>query len=95
MDEFTGQLWNIWKEVRDEMPLAQVRNTRIDMLFDFSETEWTGPQTWHLGIFRSDYMLHDPEGSDGTVSLGIKQVEFNTISSSFGALSERVAALHR
>ncbi|KAH8825824.1 glutathione synthase [Flagelloscypha sp. PMI_526] len=41
----------------------------------------------HLGIFRSDYLIHD-----GTE---LKQVEFNTISSSFGTLSERVARLHR
>jgi len=37
-------------------------------------------------------MLHNPDGG-GEVSL--KQVEFNTISSSFGALSCRAAALHR
>lgn len=47
----------------------------------------------HLGLFRSDYFIHQPspESSD----LSIKQVEFNTISSSFGALSEKTAALHR
>ena len=50
-------------------------------------------QPLHLGIFRSDYLLHSPEGSEEAVSL--KQVEFNTISSSFGTLSDRVAALHR
>ncbi|EKM49834.1 uncharacterized protein PHACADRAFT_265549 [Phanerochaete carnosa HHB-10118-sp] len=45
-----------------------------------------------LGLFRSDYMVHRPD-PHGPASL--KQVEFNTISSSFGALSQRVAALHR
>ncbi|GJE92569.1 glutathione synthetase [Phanerochaete sordida] len=45
-----------------------------------------------LGLFRSDYMVHLPD-SKGPASL--KQVEFNTISSSFGTLSQRVAALHR
>lgn len=49
-------------------------------------------QPLHLGLFRSDYMLHTGEG-DGKISL--KQVEFNTISSSFGPLSERAAAMHR
>ena len=49
-------------------------------------------QSWHLGLFRSDYLLHNPDG-DKQVSL--KQVEFNTISSSFGTLSSRAAALHR
>lgn len=50
-------------------------------------------QPLHLGLFRSDYLIHQPspESSD----LSIKQVEFNTISSSFGALSEKTAALHR
>ena len=48
-------------------------------------------QPLHLGIFRSDYLLHSPEDSKEAVSL--KQVEFNTISSSFGALSERSAAV--
>ena len=47
----------------------------------------------HLGIFRSDYLLHAPEGAEAPLSL--KQVEFNTISSSFGALSERVSGLHK
>ncbi|GAA5937671.1 glutathione synthase [Sporobolomyces koalae] len=47
-----------------------------------------------LGIFRSDYLVHAPADSrpqDWT----LKQVEFNTISSSFGALSTRVSQLHR
>lgn len=48
-------------------------------------------QPLHLGLFRSDYLLHTGEG-DGRISL--KQVEFNTISSSFGPLSERTAAMH-
>ncbi|KIW38494.1 glutathione synthetase [Exophiala oligosperma] len=47
-------------------------------------------QDMTLGLFRSDYMLHTPE--DGPQSL--RQVEFNTISSSFGGLSCRVAEMH-
>ncbi|KAF7323690.1 Glutathione synthetase [Mycena kentingensis (nom. inval.)] len=43
-------------------------------------------QPLQLGLFRSDYLLHG--GNE------LKQVEFNTISSSFGTLSERTAALH-
>lgn len=50
-------------------------------------------QELHLGIFRSDYMLHAPNGVNGDITL--KQVEFNTISASFGTLSEQTAALHR
>ncbi|CUA75290.1 glutathione synthase [Rhizoctonia solani] len=48
-------------------------------------------QPLHLGLFRSDYMLHQSDGDD----LDIKQVEFNTISSSFGPLSHQVSALHK
>ncbi|KAF5393771.1 hypothetical protein D9757_000260 [Collybiopsis confluens] len=47
-------------------------------------------QPLHLGLFRSDYLLHQ-RGSDIT----LKQVEFNTISSSFGTLSERASGMHR
>eukprot|EP00527_Entomoneis_sp_CCMP2396_P006824 CAMPEP_0198148864 /NCGR_PEP_ID=MMETSP1443-20131203/43784_1 /TAXON_ID=186043 /ORGANISM="Entomoneis sp., Strain CCMP2396" /LENGTH=563 /DNA_ID=CAMNT_0043813713 /DNA_START=482 /DNA_END=2173 /DNA_ORIENTATION=- len=43
-------------------------------------------QADRLGLLRSDYMLQNNS---------IKQVELNTIASSFGALSTRVAALHR
>ncbi|CCM00996.1 uncharacterized protein FIBRA_03044 [Fibroporia radiculosa] len=49
-------------------------------------------QPLHLGLFRSDYMLHSPGNGEPT---SLKQVEFNTISSSFGTLSERSADLHR
>ncbi|KAG8778161.1 hypothetical protein FRC12_025134 [Ceratobasidium sp. 428] len=48
-------------------------------------------QTLHLGLFRSDYMLNE----DSNGNLDIKQVEFNTISSSFGPLSHQVSTLHR
>lgn len=48
-------------------------------------------QPLQLGLFRSDYLLHAP-GNGEPISL--RQVEFNTISSSFGALSERAADLH-
>ncbi|KAJ7846333.1 hypothetical protein B0H14DRAFT_2772274 [Mycena olivaceomarginata] len=68
---------------------------------DFVGQLWTGWKTLRdeglvqplqLGLFRSDYLLH--AGLDGE-PLSLKQVEFNTISSSFGTLSERTAALHR
>lgn len=51
-------------------------------------------QSRHLGLFRSDYLLHSAETS-GTTTVSLKQVEFNTISSSFGALSQNVAKMHR
>ena len=45
-----------------------------------------------LGIFRSDYLLHD---TDTKSPLELKQVEFNTIASSFGALSQKAGEMHR
>ncbi|KAG9994716.1 glutathione synthase, partial [Aureobasidium melanogenum] len=46
-----------------------------------------------LGLFRSDYMVHlDPAHSAAKPT--IKQVEFNTIASSFGGLSTQVSKLH-
>ncbi|KAL1608841.1 Glutathione synthetase [Nothophoma quercina] len=51
-------------------------------------------QNLSLGLFRSDYMVHeDPSQSNPTP--GLKQVEFNTIASSFGGLSSQVSALHK
>lgn len=47
-----------------------------------------------MGLFRSDYMVHTDPSSSNTSS-GLKQVEFNTIASSFGGLSSRVSALHK
>ncbi|ORY29749.1 glutathione synthase [Naematelia encephala] len=49
-------------------------------------------QPIQLGIFRSDYLLH----STSTKSdMELKQVEFNTIAASFGALSQRAGEMHR
>ena len=46
-----------------------------------------------LGIQRSDYMLHQSDNSkEGKYSL--KQVELNTIASSFAGLASAVAKLH-
>ncbi|KAG5641608.1 hypothetical protein DXG03_004645 [Asterophora parasitica] len=69
VDDFIGQLWTGWRQLRDEGLV----------------------QPLHLGLFRSDYLLHAPPDQAPT----LKQVEFNTISVSFGALSERTAGLHR
>ncbi|KAE8142228.1 hypothetical protein BDV38DRAFT_151972 [Aspergillus pseudotamarii] len=48
-------------------------------------------QTLSLGLYRSDYMVHAPSSS---TTPSLKQVEFNTISSSFGGLSSLVTSLH-
>lgn len=50
----------------------------------------TSKQTIKLGIHRSDYMLDAQRDN-----MGMKQVEFNTISSSFSSLSSSVSELHR
>ena len=58
-------------------------------------------QPLSLGLFRSDYLLHDIENSSAADmgsranQLELKQVEFNTISASFGALCTKVNGLHR
>lgn len=46
-----------------------------------------------LGIHRSDYMLNEDSSSTGKYQL--KQVELNTIASSFAGLSCKIAGLHR
>ncbi|KAH9463693.1 hypothetical protein MJO28_017212 [Puccinia striiformis f. sp. tritici] len=45
-----------------------------------------------LGIFRNDFLLHQSEPDK---PLLIKQVEFNTVSVSFGSLASKVSGLHR
>jgi len=52
-------------------------------------------QKVHLGINRSDYMLHSEGTASTSSSASIKQVEINTIASSFGCLSTEVTRLHR
>ena len=49
-------------------------------------------RTLALGLFRSDYMVHQEDGNTTPV---IKQVEFNTIASSFGGLSAQTSDLHK
>jgi len=49
-----------------------------------------------LALNRSDYMFHREKGSplDGLASISIKQVEFNTMASSFGGLCTRLSKHH-
>ncbi|KAG0637098.1 hypothetical protein HOY80DRAFT_974342 [Tuber brumale] len=51
-------------------------------------------QPLSLGLFRSDYMIHIAPEDPNALPM-IHQVEFNTIASSFGALSTRVSELHK
>ncbi|KAG6902416.1 hypothetical protein C0995_000342 [Termitomyces sp. Mi166 len=86
----------------DEEFLDRIMGTEngVGKVDDFIGQLWTGwrglrdkglAQSLHLGLFRSDYLVHSPP--DEPTSL--KQVEFNTISVSFGSLSHRTARLHR
>lgn len=51
-------------------------------------------QDLSFGLFRSDYMVHQ-DTSDASAGLQVKQVEFNTIASSFGGLSTKTCLLHK
>jgi len=51
-------------------------------------------QKAYLGVFRSDYMLHEPTGGEKQAPR-LQQVELNTIASSFGTLSSVVYDLHK
>ncbi|KAK0549119.1 Glutathione synthetase [Tilletia horrida] len=92
VDEFQGKLWEIYLQVRKEQQEALQAGTPLSI-----------GQRLHLGLFRSDYLLHapddDPDQAESSVgsrrNLELKQVEFNTISASFGSLSSRVSELHR
>ncbi|OZJ05784.1 hypothetical protein BZG36_01294 [Bifiguratus adelaidae] len=60
----------------------------------YKQVQEEGPaQTISLGLHRCDYLLHVPLGSTSTPIP--QQVEFNTIASSFGALSSITGDLHR
>lgn len=48
-------------------------------------------QPIHMGIVRSDYLLHEAEGEP----LSMRQVEFNAIGCAFGPHSQIVGTLHK
>ncbi|KAI4599662.1 hypothetical protein KJ359_001398 [Pestalotiopsis sp. 9143b] len=87
---------------RDESFLAQIVK-EIGDSDEFTQALWKVHlrvkeegyvQPLSLGLFRSDYMLHQEESGSSSAPQ-IKQVEFNTIASSFGGLSAQTSALHR
>ena len=53
-----------------------------------------GSQQARLAILRSDYMLHEPEGSGVPGSCRLLQVELNTIAASDASLGSKVGELH-
>eukprot|EP00573_Skeletonema_grethae_P002388 CAMPEP_0201690004 /NCGR_PEP_ID=MMETSP0578-20130828/3519_1 /ASSEMBLY_ACC=CAM_ASM_000663 /TAXON_ID=267565 /ORGANISM="Skeletonema grethea, Strain CCMP 1804" /LENGTH=575 /DNA_ID=CAMNT_0048174849 /DNA_START=286 /DNA_END=2013 /DNA_ORIENTATION=- len=83
VDEFTGMLWTLYEAIY---------LTREDG----SNKHARGAD--RLGVLRSDYMLHKSSSgsssSSGEEYYSIKQVELNTIASSFAGLASSVAKLH-
>jgi len=60
-----------------------------------AEADSAAHQADRLGIHRSDYMLHKDDENDESSPYQLKQVELNTIASSFAGLSCKIAGLHR
>ncbi|PNY24084.1 Glutathione synthetase [Tolypocladium capitatum] len=87
---------------RDEEFLAQIVKEVVDgddfirnlwqLHLKVKEEGYTQPLS--LGLFRSDYMVHQ-DASTSPPTLQAKQVEFNTIASSFGGLSCYASLLHK
>jgi glutathione synthase len=86
VDKFIAQLWQVHLKVKDE--------GYVQVLFNlFQQNCMLRPsQNLSLGLFRSDYMVHQSANDDAPT---IKQVEFNTIASSFGGLSSQTSRLHK
>ncbi|CAH2354684.1 glutathione synthetase [[Candida] railenensis] len=73
--------------------LAPFDKTFTGKLYEiYQESQKLGvKQPLSLGVFRSDYMVNDIDNVDQPE---IKQIEFNTVSVSFGGLSSKVGKLH-
>jgi glutathione synthase len=77
-DPFTAKLLQLYQDI----------HLNADTTMDNQPAK----QADRLGIFRSDYMLHQETNNK---QYELKQVELNTIASSFAALAVQVASLHR
>jgi len=85
VDEFTGMLWSLYEDIyltEDEGEGGEGSKSKYRHARGADR----------LGILRSDYMLHKSSGDGEEYS--IKQVELNTIASSFAGLASSVAKLH-
>lgn len=99
--EDVAELYNtlVDKIARDETWLVETLENVLEgdaftreLVKIFKEAKARGvSQEWCLGLNRSDYMLNSLNAD----KFQLLQVELNTISSSFGALSTRVTAMHR
>jgi glutathione synthase len=80
-DSYTAKLLQLYQDIY-QAPITT---------HDNDTTNWARDVADHLGILRSDYML-TTTNDDMPV---IKQIEINTIASSFASLSTRVSAMHQ
>jgi len=80
MDPFTAKILELYREVYGDDSTANAHAKIAD----------------RLGIHRSDYMLHSSPNDDmNKNSYQLKQVELNTIASSFACLSCKIATMHQ
>ncbi|PNF30929.1 Glutathione synthetase [Cryptotermes secundus] len=63
--------------------------SRLFKIYETVHNEGTAQQMLSLGLFRSDYLAHSAANNN------IKQVEINTIASSFGGICTHIPSLHR
>ena len=91
VDDFIARLWNVHITVQKEgyvqVDFSTLETRSTSLLMDLVKP-------LSLGIFRSDYMVHKDPGNPQAKPC-IKQVEFNTIASSFGGLAAKVSNLHK
>eukprot|EP00535_Pseudo-nitzschia_heimii_P001066 CAMPEP_0197189552 /NCGR_PEP_ID=MMETSP1423-20130617/19965_1 /TAXON_ID=476441 /ORGANISM="Pseudo-nitzschia heimii, Strain UNC1101" /LENGTH=599 /DNA_ID=CAMNT_0042641693 /DNA_START=31 /DNA_END=1827 /DNA_ORIENTATION=- len=85
MDPYTARILKLYKEIYDD--------SDDDSNGDASKAAARSAD--RLGILRSDYMLHKEDGDGDESGYQLKQVELNTIASSFAGLSCKIAGLHR
>ena len=82
-DPYTGKLLQLHQKIYHPSPTTVTETDQVITKFAQSADQ--------LGIIRSDYMLHR-NGDESEYN--IKQVELNTIASSFAGLAHKVAKLH-
>jgi glutathione synthase len=88
VDEFTGMLLKLYEDI--------YLNDNDDDDSGGNKKNEGAKSADRLGILRSDYMLHRSDGDDnGGGEYSLKQVELNTIASSFAGLASTVAKLHK
>lgn len=80
--------------VIDELSVASADEFTMRLINIYKKCSKTHTQTLTGGVFRSDYIV-DKSRVSAEEGRQIKQVEFNTVSVSFGALSSKVTEMHK